>query len=83
MLRHAQATRVDVTLEEEGAALVLKIRDNGRGTTEGAQHGPRTLGLLGMRERAHFIRGRVDLTRIRGQGTTVTPLRATRSSKWG
>ena len=72
VLRHAQATRVDVTLEEEEAELVLKIRDNGRGITEGEQGGPSALGLLGMRERAHLIGGRVDLTGIRGQGTTVT-----------
>ena len=38
----------------------------------GEQGGPLALGLLGMRERAHLIRGRVDLTGIRGQGTTVT-----------
>jgi PAS domain S-box-containing protein len=72
VLRHAQATRVDVTLEEEGAALVLKIRDNGRGITEGEKDGARTLGLLGMRERAYLIGGTVDLSGIRGQGTTVT-----------
>ena len=72
VLRHAQATRVDVTLEEEEAELVLKIRDNGRGITAGEQGGPLALGLLGMRERAHLIRGRVDLTGIREQGTTVT-----------
>jgi PAS domain S-box-containing protein len=72
VLRHAQATRVDVTLEEEGAELVLRVKDNGRGITEGEQNGPRTLGLLGMRERAHLIGGRVDLTGIKGQGTTVT-----------
>ena len=52
--------------------MVLKIRDNGRGITEGEQDGPRTLGLLGMRERAHLIGGRIELTGIRGQGTTVT-----------
>jgi nitrate/nitrite-specific signal transduction histidine kinase len=72
VLRHAQATRVDVTLEEEEAELVLKIRDNGRGITEGEQGGPSALGLLGMRERAHIIGGRVDFTGIRGQGTMVT-----------
>jgi len=72
VLRHAQATRVDVTLEEKGTELVLKIRDNGRGITEGEQDGLCTLGLLGMRERAYLIGGRVDLTGIRGQGTTVT-----------
>ena len=47
VLRHAQATRVDVTLEEEEAELVLKIRDNGRGITAGEQGGPPALGLLG------------------------------------
>jgi PAS domain S-box-containing protein len=72
VLRHAQATRVNVTLEEEEAELVLTIRDNGRGITEGEQGGPPTLGLLGMRERAHLIGGRVDLTGVSGQGTTVT-----------
>ena len=72
VLRHAQATRVDVTLEEEGTDLVLQIRDNGRGITEDEQGGPPALGLLGMRERAHLIGGRVDFTGISGQGTTVT-----------
>jgi PAS domain S-box-containing protein len=72
VLRHAHATRVDVTLEEEGAALVLTIRDNGRGITDDEQSGPHTLGLLGMRERAYLIEGRVDITGVEGQGTTVT-----------
>jgi PAS domain S-box-containing protein len=71
VLRHAQATRVDVTLEA-GAALLLTIRDNGRGITDAAQSGPHTLGLLGMRERAHLIGGSVDITGSKGQGTTVT-----------
>ena len=34
VLRHAQATRVDIMLEEKGTALLLTIRDNGRGMTE-------------------------------------------------
>jgi PAS domain S-box-containing protein len=72
VLRHAHATRVDVTLEEEEAELVLTISDNGRGITDDEQSGPHTLGLLGMRERAHLIEGTVDITGIKGQGTTVT-----------
>jgi PAS domain S-box-containing protein len=71
VLRHAQATRVDVTLEA-GAALVLTISDNGRGITAAEQSGPHTLGLLGMRERAHLVGGSVDITGSKGQGTTVT-----------
>jgi GAF domain-containing protein len=72
VLRHAHATRVDVTLEADGAALVLKVRDNGRGITEGELGGPLALGLLGMRERAHLIGSSVDITGSRGQGTMVT-----------
>jgi signal transduction histidine kinase len=72
VLRHAHATRVDVRLEEAGAAWVLTVWDNGRGITEAEQSGRRALGLLGMRERAHLIGGRLEITGRRGQGTTVT-----------
>ena len=68
VLRHAQATRVDVRLEEAGAALVLTIRDNGRGMTDAEQAAPHALGLLGMRERAHLIGGSVDITGMTGTG---------------
>src|SRR5262249_23603796 len=71
VLRHAQATRVDVTLEEEGAELVLKVRDNGRGITEGEQGGPLALGLLGRREPARRLGGRVPRPGNKGQGATV------------
>ena len=72
VLRHAQATMVDVVLEEAEAALVLTIRDNGRGITDAEQSAPHALGLLGMRERAHLIGGSVDITGLQGQGTTLT-----------
>ena len=71
VLRHAQATRVDVMLEEKGTALLLTIRDNGRGMSEDRSGGLHSLGLLGMRERAHLLGGRLDITGSEGQGTTV------------
>ena len=71
-LRHAQATRVDVTMAEEAGAFVLKIRDNGRGITEDEKAGQNTLGLLGMQERANLIGGELDITGVEGEGTTVT-----------
>ena len=70
-LRHAQATRVDTALKEEAGEVVLTITDNGRGITADEKEGPRSLGLLGMRERAHLIGGRVDITGVEGKGTTV------------
>jgi PAS domain S-box-containing protein len=72
ILRHAQATRVDITMEEEDGEFVLTINDNGRGITEDQKSGQRSLGLLGMRERAHLIGGKIDITGVEGKGTVVT-----------
>ena len=71
-MRHAQATRVDVTMAVEGGAFCLTIRDNGRGITESERSGPLSIGLLGMRERAHLIGGEIDITGAEGEGTVVT-----------
>jgi PAS domain S-box-containing protein len=72
VLRHAHATRVDVTVVEDTGAFVLMIGDNGRGITESERIGERSIGLLGMRERAHLIGGEIDVSGIEGEGTTVT-----------
>ena len=70
--RHAGATRVDVTMTVDGREFVLTVRDNGRGITEEEKSGPSSIGLLGMRERAHLIGGEVDVAGVAGKGTTVT-----------
>ena len=67
ILRHAQATKVNVIIEEEEGEFVLEIRDNGRGITESEKLGARSLGLLGMRERANSIGGRVEINGRRGK----------------
>lgn len=71
-LRHAQATRVDVTMVEGIDALTLTIRDNGRGITEKEKSGQSSIGIVGMRERAHLIGGELDIAGAEGEGTTVT-----------
>jgi len=72
VLRHAQATRIDVTIEEEAGDLLLTVRDNGRGIQHSEKTSTSTLGLLGMRERAHLIGGRIEIVGVDGKGTTVT-----------
>jgi PAS domain S-box-containing protein len=71
VLRHAIATRVDVTMAADAGAYVLTVKDNGRGITEREKHGQLSIGLLGMRERAHLLGGEIDITGIEGEGTTV------------
>jgi len=72
VLRHAKATKVEVTLKEEQGGFVLTIGDDGRGISEEEKSGEKSLGLLGMRERAHLIGGEVSITSLENQGTTVT-----------
>jgi two-component system sensor histidine kinase UhpB len=70
--RHAGATRVDVTMLVNAREFVLKVSDNGRGITEEEKSGQPSIGLLGMRERAHGIGGEIVVAGIGGKGTTVT-----------
>lgn len=71
ILRHAQATMVDITTKAQGGEFVLTIIDNRRGITENEKSGPQSLGLLGMRERAHLIGGKIDIKGVEGKGTVV------------
>lgn len=70
--RHAQATTVAVTLKEEAGWVTLTVRDNGRGITGGETADPRSIGLIGMGERAQAFGGEVRFTGGAGQGTLVT-----------
>jgi PAS domain S-box-containing protein len=72
ILRHADATRVDVTIAREAEAYVLSVNDNGRGITESETYGQLSIGILGMRERAHLIGGEIEISGVEGEGTTVT-----------
>ena len=72
ILRHANATRVDIAVDEQAGQFTLTIRDNGKGITDEAKSRPHSLGLLGMEERAHLIGGTIDITGSDGRGTTIT-----------
>jgi PAS domain S-box-containing protein len=70
--RHANATRAEVVLQRQRDGLVLLIRDNGRGFDQADPSPSKSLGLLGMRERAAILGGRVNVISALGKGTTVT-----------
>ena len=79
IVRHASASAVHVTLAERPRNFELRIRDNGGGITEDEIRNPRSIGLLGMRERAALVGGTFSIEGQRGKGTVVTvriPLRA-------
>ena len=70
--RHAQATRVEASLQERDHHLILNVHDNGTGISADQVTSTHRLGLLGMRERAHIFGGDVVVHGWPGEGTTVT-----------
>lgn len=72
VVRHAQATMVEVTIEETANLLILQVQDNGRGITEREIRNPKSIGLLGMEERARLRAGEVQFQGSPGKGTRVT-----------
>lgn len=70
--RHAEASKVNVRLEATGSEVVLEASDNGRGIRDSEIGGTKSLGLVGMRERALLLGGALELRGVPGKGTTVT-----------
>lgn len=69
--RHADASHVEIALRRRRDTYVLRIRDNGRGFDPAYQK-PDSFGLLGLRERAQMLNGRLDIRSSRGTGTSIT-----------
>jgi PAS domain S-box-containing protein len=73
VIRHAQAKAVRVALYQEEESILLVVEDDGIGFSEsGFSNSLGSLGLLGMKERAQFCGGDVQISSSPGNGTTVT-----------
>jgi PAS domain S-box-containing protein len=68
--RHAKASLVDVTLRREAGGYVMKVRDNGSGF-DASKRKADSFGLVGIRERALILGGRVDIDSHPGKGTEI------------
>ncbi|MFC0773631.1 hybrid sensor histidine kinase/response regulator [Terrimonas alba] len=68
--RHAEATKVTTTLSYLKDILTLTVEDNGKGFDTSMVL--KSLGLLGMRERAYIMNGQVTIKSEAGKGTTVS-----------
>jgi signal transduction histidine kinase len=72
IIRHAGATFVDALLTDEDGHLMLVVKDNGRGISVREVNNTRSIGLVGMRERAALLGGDITYQGVPGKGTTVT-----------
>ena len=66
IVRHAQASHMQVELQKQGRFLTMDIRDNGRGGLQ--RHGQ---GLTGMAERIEALDGTLEIDSPRGRGTRL------------
>jgi len=69
-VKHAGASQVNVRLGRTAEAIILEIRDNGRGFDPLGSF-PGHLGLLSMQERVKNLAGVLAIESTAGQGTTI------------
>jgi two-component system sensor histidine kinase UhpB len=70
--KHAAAQNVSVLLEKKADEIVLVVEDDGRGFTLADNRADATaLGLVGMRERAQMMGGKMHIETAPGEGTSV------------
>lgn len=71
VIRHAEANVVEIKLSMSSEGVVLSIRDDGRGIMMDSLENYKSLGIIGMRERAALIGGRLSIYKESISGTTV------------
>lgn len=70
--RHARAKRVRIRLEQTTSLLSLEVSDDGIGAPNKCLDGTKSLGVVGMRERALACGGDFSIVGVPGRGTTVS-----------
>jgi PAS domain S-box-containing protein len=70
--RHSQATSVEARLEQESDRIIFQVLDDGRGFDPEEAKARKSLGLVGMQERALLLHGDLKIEGVPGAGTTMT-----------
>lgn len=75
IMKHSQATEVNIHITRNKERVILSIRDNGIGfnpANRPSKGGKSGFGLTGMEERAHSLGGNFRVRSAPGQGTVMT-----------
>jgi signal transduction histidine kinase len=71
IVKHAQATRVEVLLSMSEETLLLSVTDNGKGISLDSETHTGALGIIGLRERVRSLNGKFIITGKPGKGTRM------------
>jgi PAS domain S-box-containing protein len=69
--RHANASKIIVSLEQSDGHLILTVEDNGKGFEQDRIGSKQTLGILGMKERCQMMGGNFEIRSDPAKGTAV------------
>lgn len=69
--KHAEATMVNIRIENRNEILLIRIIDNGKGIKPGTLHNPLSMGLFNMKERANLIGTELNINSSPGKGTII------------
>jgi PAS domain S-box-containing protein len=72
IVRHAHASRVDLSLSADHDNCVLRVGDDGIGASALPSANAKSFGLLGVRERANALGGRVQIDSMPESGFVLT-----------
>ncbi|RZI40983.1 PAS domain S-box protein [Herbaspirillum sp. HC18] len=72
VIRHAQASKVRITLRRDGETLFMKIADNGIGIYPDCRRKANSFGLVGIEERINALGGGLQIDSDENSGTTLT-----------
>ena len=68
---HGHATEIRVDLSTDDGAIHMRVRDNGAGFNPEIAASRTSLGLISMRERLRFVRGRLAISSRPGHGAEI------------
>ena len=71
IIRHAEADKVEINIWKESDHLNITISDNGKGISGNQDSLNNSMGILGMKERAIFLDGKLDIESRDGKGTKI------------
>lgn len=69
--RHSQATRSKISITIAGDVLSVSIEDNGKGITKEEIDNAKSLGLVGIKERAYSVKGKLSIEGKKNKGTIL------------
>ncbi|HZY35147.1 MAG TPA: sensor histidine kinase [Mucilaginibacter sp.] len=72
VLKHADASRLDISLIRDENSISLTIEDNGRGFDAADKEKYNGMGLKNLQNRVNFIKGKIEIDSHPGGGTLVS-----------